>query len=35
MREVKFSTFTLNDDILIMIGKSIYIFDGFGNPIQL
>lgn len=35
MQNVKFSTFTMNDDVLIMVGRQIYVFDGMGNPIKI
>lgn len=35
MQNVKFSTFTMNDDIFLMIDRQFYIFDGMGNPMMV
>ncbi|CDW75982.1 UNKNOWN [Stylonychia lemnae] len=34
VEQVKFSTFTSNDDIFIQIGKQFYTFDPYGNPLK-
>jgi hypothetical protein len=35
MANVKFSTFTMNDDILVMVGGALHVFSGQGNPIKI
>eukprot|EP00347_Sterkiella_histriomuscorum_P019266 403342303 len=34
MEQVKFSTFTMNDDIFLMINRQFYAFDSLGHPIK-
>ena len=35
LEEVHFSSFTMNDDVFLMVGRKFYMFDAFGNPLQL